>query len=383
MASFDRIMLDLMAKWNLPGGAIGVVKDGRLIFVRGYGFADKEKGEAVQPNSLFRIASVTKPFTAVAILKLVEDGKLNLDAKVLPLLDHLTPQPGTTPDSRLNDITIRQLLQHSGGWDLNKSFDPMFYPGRAAQALGVPSPGDAATIVRYMKGQPLQFDPGTQYVYSNLGYNILGRIIEKVSGQSYGDFVTDRILKPAGITQMRLARSRIEDRAPGEVRYYDYPGAPLEQSVFPDGGTVPGPYGGYYIEAMDAHGGWIASPIDVLRFANAVDGRNRQPSILQSATINQMIARPAGQYAQGKASFYALGWQVRPSGSDANWWHTGSLRGTTSIVVRAANGLTWFAVFNSRSKDFDALNTDVDNALWRAVNEVKEWPSHNLFGQFQ
>jgi len=122
MESFDRFMTNLMARYNIPGAAVAVVKDGRLVFAHGYGLADKENNQLVQPESLFRIASISKPITAVTVLKLVEEGKLDLDAKVFCapggscLLEHLQPLPGRTVlDQRIYNITVRMLLQHSGG----------------------------------------------------------------------------------------------------------------------------------------------------------------------------------------------------------------------------------------------------------------------------
>src|SRR5690606_2114854 len=122
---------------------------------------------------------------------------------------------------------------------------------------------NADAIVRYMMGQPLDFDPGTSYAYSSFGYAVLGRIVERITGGSYEQYVKEAVLEPAGATRMRLGRSLLADRAPGEVRYYD---PATVNSVFPGGGAVPVSYGGFNIEAMDAHGGWIASAVDLLRF---------------------------------------------------------------------------------------------------------------------
>ena len=170
MASFDTIIPDLMSKWQIPGGAVAVVKDGRLVYARGYGWADVETNESVQPDSLFRIGSISKPITAVTILKLVEEGQLDLDAKVFELLDYLKPPDNATVvDSRINDITVRQLLYHSGGWDRELSFDPMFIPIQAAEAVDALAPASCETVIRYMLGQPLDFSPGSQYAYSNFG----------------------------------------------------------------------------------------------------------------------------------------------------------------------------------------------------------------------
>jgi N-acyl-D-amino-acid deacylase len=215
LASFDRTIAGLMAKWQIPGASIAVVKDGRLVLAHGYGWADRESRQPVRPESLFRIASLSKSLTAAAVLKLAEEGRLRLDDKAFALLGDLKPRPGAAVNPDLRKITLRNLLQHSGGWDRDQSFDPMFRPREIAATMGVPPPAGAETIVRYMLDQPLQFAPGTKYAYSNFGYCVLGRIVEKVSGERYEDFVRNRILRPAGATAMRLGHTLLGERAPG------------------------------------------------------------------------------------------------------------------------------------------------------------------------
>lgn len=377
--SFQEIISDLMSKWNIPGCAVALVKDERLILAEGYGQADKEENQNVVPESLFRIASISKPVTAVAVLKLYEDGLLDLDEKAFNILNDLEPPTGAA-DSRIYEITIRDLLQHSGGWDRELSFDPMFMSRSIAEAMAVQSPADAETIIRYMMGQPLDFSPGERYAYSNFGYCVLGRIIERVTGQSYEDFVKKNVLEPMGITSMSIGHTLLEDRADGEVRYYDYAGAFPAQSVFPDIiRLVPRPYGSYYIEAMDSHGGWIASVVDLMRFVTAVDKHDVRPDFLQASTIELMVARPELSYWEHSSWWYALGWSIRPSGDDANWWHGGMLVGSMGIVVRSYHGLAWAGLVNSSPLDFNTFLEELDNALWDAVNRITEWPSHDLF----
>ena len=117
MESYDQSIRDLMRKYAIPGGAVAVVRDGKLFYARGFGYADVENKTPVQPDALFRIASVSKPITSAAIMKLVEEGKLTLDDRVAPFIAHLTPAPGATVDPRWEQITIRHLLNHTGGWD--------------------------------------------------------------------------------------------------------------------------------------------------------------------------------------------------------------------------------------------------------------------------
>jgi CubicO group peptidase (beta-lactamase class C family) len=378
LASFDRIIPDLMRKWGLPGGQVAVMKDGRLIMARGYGWADNEGHEKVEPDSLFRIASMSKSLTAAAILKLVQDGRLTLDQKALAILSDLEPPRGATVDQRIYDITVAELLNHAGGWDRDKSFDPMFLSTKIAAAMGEAAPANSKTIIRYMMGQPLQYDPGTKYAYSNFGYCILGRIIEKSSGQRYEDFVKSQVLSPAGVSRMQLGHTLPSERAPGEVHYYGYPWIGMARSVFPRQDQASWPYGGWYIEAMDSHGGWIASAVDMLRFIRALD----RGDIITKDLVQQMTARPAPPLWLGTDTWYGMGWQVRPSHGGFNWWHMGSLDGTSTIMVRAYNGLAWVALFNSRPKAPEKWEGEIDDSLWKAVGEVKNWPSHDLFSQF-
>jgi N-acyl-D-amino-acid deacylase len=379
LSAFDSIIPQVMARWGIPGGSIAVARDGRLVLARSYGLADTVGRVAPDPTTRFRIASVSKPVTAVAIMRLVEQNRLALDARAFDLLPDLVPPTGQTPDSRIADITVRQLLLHAGGWDREATFDPMFRPLVAAQAVGAPAPASAETVVRYMLGQPLQFDPGDRYAYSNLGYAVLGRIVERVTGESYEDFVRDEILAPMGISRMHIGATRPEDRADGEARYYDPAFAP---SVFPGEGTVAFPDGGFYLEAMDAHGGWVASAVDLVRFATAVDGRGGRADLLLPASIGTMTARPPAPLWVGSPFFYSLGWLVRPEAGDANWWHNGSLPGTSALLVRASNGLVWAALFNARaSTTTGSFDADLDQAIWRAVGAASRWPVHDLFSE--
>lgn len=381
--SFQSIIHDLMSKWSIPGGAVALVKDERLVLAEGYSQADNENDQSVFPESLFRIASLSKPITAVAVLKLYEERLLNLDDKAFEIINDLQPPEGSTVDNRIYDITIRDLLQHSGGWDRELSFDPMFMSQEIAEAMGVQAPASAETIIRYMMGQPLDFTPGSRYAYSNFGYCVLGRIIERTTQESYEDFVNTFVLEQMGITQMQIGHTLLEDRVNGEVNYYDYPGAPLIQCVFPDiEELVPWPYGGFYLEAMDAHGGWIASVVDLMRFVTAVDGHDIRPDFLQPSTIELMVSRPELINWQNSDWYYGFGWSVRPIGVEANWWHNGALPGTVSIIVRSYHDLAWVALFNSRPLDFDTFIRELDNALWQAVNGITEWPSYDLFEDY-
>ena len=170
MEGFDEAMAALLEKWDIPGGAVAIAKDGRLVFAKGYGLADVESEEPVLPDSLFRIASISKPVTAAAILSLVEDGLLDLDERAFDILDRFKAPDGEVPEPRINEVTVRQLLHHSGGWDRDAGYDPMFIPKHVAAQVETQQPVVCADVIRFMLGEPLDFDPGTRYAYSNFGY---------------------------------------------------------------------------------------------------------------------------------------------------------------------------------------------------------------------
>src|SRR5262249_5323618 len=123
-------------------------------------------------------------------------------------------------DPRWQKITLRELLQHTGGWDRDKSGDPIGIPQQIAEALQITPPPAPADIVRYMLGKPLDFEPGERYAYSNLGYLLLGRFIVAVSGQPYATYVQKEVLAPLGIVRPRLGKALLADRQKGEVKYY-------------------------------------------------------------------------------------------------------------------------------------------------------------------
>jgi N-acyl-D-amino-acid deacylase len=390
MASYDQAITGFMRKLSIPGGAVAVMRDGKLIYARGFGYADVENKTPAQPDALFRIASVSKPITSAAVMKLVEEGQLKLDDRVAPFIAHLAPAPGATVDPRWEQITIRHLLTHTGGWDRNRpngGFDPVDRPGIAAAAVSAPAPASAETLIRYMKGMPLDFNPGEKFAYSNFGYLVLGRVIERVSGMPYKEYVRARVLQPVGANRTQQGRSRMHDALAGEVKYYlpGEPGlgltAPMVPSVFPGEGTVPLTYGGFHLEASDASGAWVSSAIDLLRFVGGVDGHAHRPDILSPGIIAEMTGSGPAVCAGG-GCYWGLGWVIRPTQGDATWTHGGSLPGTTGMLVRSYHNFSWVGLFNGRSLTPNS-EAELDAALWNALAGVTSFPAHDLFSTFQ
>jgi N-acyl-D-amino-acid deacylase len=261
----------------------------------------------------------------------------------------------------------------------------MFMADQIAQAAGVSRPPDPPVILRYMMGRPLDFDPGTRYAYSNFGYCVLGRVIEQITGQGYEALVKKEVLGPAGIKQMRIGSSLPDKVAPGEVHYYTI-GNRKGPSVFAEArDPVPLPDGTFCLESMDAHGGWIGSAVDLMRFVVALEDQRYGP-LLPASLFKEMITPPPAPLAR-KADgaiagvFYGCGWQVRRvnASGGVNLWHTGSLPGTFTLMVRLANGLSWAVLFNQRQASAKRPDDAIDAALHRAAAAVKEWPAKDLF----
>lgn len=367
----DQTIQDFMKKWDIPGASVALSKDGRLVYARGFGLSNRETGTLVTPENQFRIASLSKPITAIAIMQLVQEGHLGLDSLVFGENGILSdPAYSRIKDPRTKEITVRHLLQHTAGWDRNLSGDPMCDPMRIAETMGVPRPADAITIIRYMLQQPLDFHPGARFAYSNLGYNILGRVIEKISGLSYRTYVHTHLFQPLGISHTVLGESLVSDLKGQEVTYYPSPGAKEVPSVYNPQERVPSPYGGFHLGAMDAHGGWIATASDLVRLLTAVDGFDTRPDLLSRASISAMTATTGKQWPG-----YALGWCVNERN---NWWHSGSLPGSSASMVRTREGFTWCILLNRRSEDLNYFK-ELDTLLWQGIREVVAWPSHDLF----
>ncbi len=383
LAPFDELMIRFVQEHQVPGAALAVTRNSGLIYARGFGFANVESRRPVEPDSLFRIASVSKPLTAVAVLQLVPPPKLDDRVfEILPAHDWLP----ASHDQRLASITIRQLLHHTAGWDRDKSFDPIGRPLQVAQVLKHKLPVGPKEVVRFSLTLPLDFDPGTRFAYSNIGYLLLGRLIEHLSGMGYEAYVQQHVLKPLDVTRMKLGRAWKGDFSKGEVHYYD----PLNRSGPAVNGSklnvkVPFVYGAENIEAFEAHGGWIASAVDLVKFASAFD-QPESSKLLKPNEIAEMWACPAGAAGheaggQQKAAFYGCGWSVRPVGNQgrANTWHSGMIAGTSSILVRRHDGLNWAVLFNTdRDQNKKVLADLIDPLVHQAADAVQRWPEHSM-----
>jgi len=382
LTSFDAMMRKFLRERDTPGATLAVSKDGRLIYARGFGYADRAAGEAMQPDSRMRIASLSKPITAAAVLQLAQAEALDLDDSVLQHLDPALFAGRVPTDVRWADVTIARLLEHTGGFDRKRSGDPMFRALRIADDLGVEPPASARDIVTWMLPRPLDFDPGLRFEYSNFGYDLLGRVIEHETGLTYEAAVRQRLLEPLGITGMRVGKTLRDERQPGEVVYHDEGKQPGVLASI-RGRAVHPAYGSWFQESLDANGGWIASAPELLRFARLYDlegdGAPLAPEWIERSFAEPETREPRKQ----KVVWYAAGWQVRQLDDGVfHAWHTGSLPGTATLLVRRYDGLSWAVLFNALADDEGAyLATEIDPLVHKAAALVQKWPEFDLFDE--
>ncbi len=385
MRASDSLVTNFMATYGIPAATVALAKDGKLVYMRAFGTADQNGKEPTEPYHMFRIASLSKQITSTAIMKLMEQGKLNLN-------DHPFGKGGildTVPyfhnanitDARIYQITLRNLLEHTAGWNRDipitpsplppypygfSSSDPISFPLHVTLTLGEDNPVTERALIKFLLERGLDVDPGTEYHYSNIGYLILGEVIEHLSGMSYEDYVKKNILDPIGAYDMHLGKNLLKDKMEREGEYNNNY---TTLSCYGTGEYVPWQYGGWNLEAMDAHGGWIATARDLLKFVLAVDKFNTKPDILSAASIDTMTTPSAVN------QYYAKGWQVNQYG---NWWHTGALDGTASELVRTSGGYAWVIILNERNLTNSNFWPDLDNLGWNCIATTSTFPGFDL-----
>ena len=368
-AGVEKTVNSFLRKWSIAGASIAIAKDGKLIYAHGFGYADTASKTEAQPYSQFRIASISKLVTAVGIMKLQEEGKLALTDSVFGSKGILNDTfYGEPKDKRVYKINVAELLSHEAGWT-QRYGDQMFMPLVVAEKMGVKPPVDTKTIVKFALEKRLQYIPGTGKAYSNLGYSILGLVIEKVSGMSYEDFCRKTILEPLGIYDMKIAGNLPSEKAPFEVTYYEPADVVLKPSIYGTGEMVTPSYGGNDIRALGAAGAWVATAPDLMRLLLAVDGFKTRPDILTDQSIRFMTENDNG--------FAPVGW--KGTVMDGTWWRTGSFPGSTGMMKRQSDGLSWVVLFNSSAWNGPEIYSYISNMMNHAISKIDFWPDYDLF----
>jgi CubicO group peptidase (beta-lactamase class C family) len=376
LAPCDASMQQFMQRWKVLGASVALAKDGKLVYERAFGYADVARTVPMQPYHLLRVASLSKSVTALAIMKLVEEGTLSLSHPVFGPQGYLgASYTREIRDARLYRVTVQQLLEHTAGWDRSigcdghGTCDPVEFPTYVAATMGVPNPVGDSTLIRYMLRQGLNFEPGTRFAYSNTGYLVLGKVLEAVTHQPYETWVREHVLQPSGVLEAHLGHNLPTARHERESGYQSAYRLP---SCYDPTQQVPAADGGYQLEAMNAHGGWLFSARDLVRLLLATDSTSTRPPLLAAATRRSLTQPSAAN------SYYAKGWMV----NGGTQWHTGCLDGTACEMVRTADGYTWVILLNTNPgatqfwQELHALG-------WQWQAAVASWPAHNLFAPEQ
>lgn len=278
-----------MGKWSIKGLSLAVTRNDSLLYAKGYGWADVEDSVRMTPRHIMRLASASKLVTAVAVMKLCEDGVLSLGSKVFGPQGILndTAYTNAIRDPRLFDITVDHLLRHKAGFGMGAG-DPMFNTKDIILAKNFRSSvkSGADSHSAWPKDR---VHPGQGFRYSNFGYMLLSLVIERVTGRDYWDYVETEVLHPAGCYRFRPATNYYADRHDGEVRYYG-PDNELVEEFNGSGRLVERVYGGSNINGLMGAGGWCASASDLARLVAATDKYPRVANILTNASIDSMTA---------------------------------------------------------------------------------------------
>jgi CubicO group peptidase (beta-lactamase class C family) len=368
-AAAEKSIRSFMRKWSVTGASVAVSKNGKLIYARGFGYTDTITKVEVQPFHKFRIASISKLVTAVAIMKLCEEGKLSLSDTVFgPDAILNDPYFSNPKDKRVYKITIAHLLSHEAGWS-QRWGDQMFMPLTIADKMGMKPPVDTRTIIRFALDKRLHFTPGTGRSYSNLGYSILGLVVERVTGMPYEEYCRKHVLEPVGIYDMTLAHNLPSRKAPYEVTYYTPPDVVPKPSIYGTGELVEPSYGGNDIEALGGAGAWLATAPDLIRLLLAVDGFSSRPDILSPESIELMT--------DFRNELSPVGWKTTIY--NGTWWRTGSFPGSAGMMKRQPDGTAWVVLLNSSAWNGPEIHSFINNLMYRVVSQLKNEPEHDLF----
>lgn len=365
---FDTSIRTFMRYWGIRGGSFALMRNDSLLYAKGYGYANTEDSTLCDVKNIFRVASVSKLLTAIAIMHLEETGQLSTQ-------DFVFGEEGILNDTlflnyrdkKIKKITVEHLLRHTSGFS-NPHGDAAFNMELVAKFLDKPLPLTMDDMVLYASKNKLRAAPGGRFNYSNLGYIVLSKVIEKVSGMPYETYVKDSILFPIGCYDIHLANNYAEGFRENEVTYYEVKEAEPVPAFDGTDTLVMKSLGGNDVRGLYGAGGWVASPVELLKLVAAINKCPVKKDFLTQESIEFMTP-------YGKSSKPA-GWA---SSSAKFWLRTGSMSGTSALIKAERDGYTWVFISNSSSWNGPGLARQMNRAITQALRKVKKWPEADYF----
>ena len=370
LAGLDRKMERYLRKWFLKGGSLAIMRNDSLVYAKGYGWAEEDKGEEMKPSHIMRMASISKLITATGVMVLQDKGVISIKDTVFGPsgILHGTALDSLIKDKNCHKITVEHLLRHQGGFFR----DPLFSSRDIMTLMHLDHAPEADDFFRFILPKRLRFMPGQWQRYSNFGYLLLSRIIEEVAGKPYEDFIKEDVLLPSGVYDMHIAGIYYEDKRENEVRYYTHEGdGKFIEEYNNSGRIVERCYGGNNIPMLSGAGAWCGSPAELARFVASIDGRDEVPDIISKEAVAQMT-----EYIDSDT--FSLGWN--DTNPEKGWNRTGTLSGTTALIKYFPDGECWILITNTSTWKGPG-QARYTNELFKQCRELYsvKLPAINLF----
>lgn len=370
--AMDSIMQRYLKRWEIHGAQLAISRHDSLLYARGFGYADKDRQIPMEPSYIMRMASVSKLVTATGIMKLRDMGKIRLSDKVFGPKGILndTFYVNSIRDKRYFDITVEQLLRHKAGFT-NYAGDAIFSTRYIMQQNHLTTPPDHRTLLRIVLRRHLGYTPGTAQRYCNIGYTLLSLIIEKRTGMSYENFMQRYVLNPAGCYDFHIAGNYLKDRRPNETVYYMHSSSVPVPEFNNSGRMVVRCYGENDITTALGAGAWVASAAELCRLVASIDGDRTVPDVISPQAVKLMTQEmPDHQFS--------LGWNFTPR--NRPWIRTGSLVGTSALVLRYPDGECWVFITNTSTWKGHKFSQDT-MALFEKLRKRfgSKMPKRNMF----
>ncbi|OIO30389.1 hypothetical protein AUJ77_03380 [Candidatus Nomurabacteria bacterium CG1_02_43_90] len=333
---------------RIPGLAVGIVHNGKLVYRKGFGYADVELKIPITPKTCFRIASISKTFTAVAIMQLVEQGKINLDDHVEKYLPWFKAQ---TKDTDSKNITIRQILSHTGG---------VFRDGNSPHWENDKFP-DITGLKKSISNKTVIFENLTKFKYSNFGFALLGEIIKKASGLDYDEYVAKHIVKKLGME--RTAPDFNKENNDWLAKGYSRPIPNKEREAFPHAET----------KAYAPATGFLSNVFDLAKYLVAMSLKRKEANILVNKEAKKEMTREYWATGEENES-YGLGFDISKIEKRKIVGHGGGFAGfITQISLDVENDIAVITLTNTNDSSCGSINTGIFETIYKFVDEKSKY----------